>query len=85
MAGAKLTDDNPSIFDLSDPHRPTKLAEMFSSLYDDEWTNAFETLRNQFSLDETEAIQHLLSVVTVMTFAANTGPSFLAYCPCVGV
>ncbi|XP_021346259.1 hyaluronan mediated motility receptor-like isoform X2 [Mizuhopecten yessoensis] len=63
MAGARLTDDNPAIFDLSDPYRPTKLAEMFSRLYDDEWTNAYETLMNQFSLEETEAIQQLLSVV----------------------
>ncbi|XP_033742394.1 golgin IMH1-like isoform X4 [Pecten maximus] len=63
MAGARLTDDNPAILDLSDPFRPTKLAEMFSGLYDDEWTNAYETLINQFSLEETEAIQQLLSVV----------------------
>ncbi|XP_060080922.1 uncharacterized protein LOC132560277 [Ylistrum balloti] len=63
MAGARLTDDNPSIIDLSDPFRPSKLAEMFSRLYDDEWTNAYETLMNQFSLEETEAIQQLLSVV----------------------
>ncbi|XP_069129596.1 uncharacterized protein [Argopecten irradians] len=63
MAGTRLTDGNPAVLDISDPYRPTKLAEMFAQLYDDEWTNAYETLMNQFSLDETEAIQQLLSVV----------------------
>ncbi|XP_053398976.1 capping protein inhibiting regulator of actin dynamics-like isoform X3 [Mercenaria mercenaria] len=42
LAGAKLTLDNPNIADLSDTKRPTKLAEEFAELYDNEWTDAFE-------------------------------------------
>ncbi|XP_053398943.1 centromere-associated protein E-like isoform X2 [Mercenaria mercenaria] len=41
-AGDNLTYQNPSIADLSDEKRPTKLAEEFSELYDNEWTDAFE-------------------------------------------
>ncbi|KAL4231003.1 hypothetical protein ACF0H5_011376 [Mactra antiquata] len=44
VLGQKITADNPDIADLSDPHRPTKLVEKFRSLYDDEWTNAYEEL-----------------------------------------
>ncbi|XP_048772661.2 uncharacterized protein LOC125678323 [Ostrea edulis] len=34
-----------SVFtDLSDPRRPQKLSEMFSEIYDNQWTNAFECL-----------------------------------------
>ncbi|WP_263081295.1 hypothetical protein [Endozoicomonas sp. Mp262] len=44
IAGKRLTDQNPNIADLSDPNRPTKLAEQLSSLYDDEWTDAYEEL-----------------------------------------
>ena len=38
LAGAKLTEGNPNIADLSDKNRPTNLAENFSELYDNEWT-----------------------------------------------
>lgn len=40
----KLTDNNPNITDLSDMNRPTKIAERFTELYNNEWTEAFETL-----------------------------------------
>ncbi|KAJ8298054.1 hypothetical protein KUTeg_024585 [Tegillarca granosa] len=62
-AGTKLTDDNPMIANLSDPNRPTKLAEKYSELYDNEWTNAYETLRNQFYMEEKDAITSLLAVI----------------------
>lgn len=44
MAGEKLRENNPAVADLSDCHRPTKLGEMYSELYDNEWTDAFEAL-----------------------------------------
>ncbi|XP_060566221.1 uncharacterized protein LOC132725150 [Ruditapes philippinarum] len=44
VAGARLTDNNPNIADLSDPNRPTKIAEQYSELYDTPWTDAFEVL-----------------------------------------
>ncbi|KAL3879271.1 hypothetical protein ACJMK2_031573 [Sinanodonta woodiana] len=46
-AGALLTHDNPSIADLSDPNRPTKLAEKYSELYDNQWTDAFATIAKE--------------------------------------
>ena len=44
VAGSKLKFNNPGITDLSDDNRPNKLAEKFSELYDNEWTEAFEKL-----------------------------------------
>lgn len=40
----KLTAGNPAIADLSDKNRPTKLAEFYTELYDNEWTDALESL-----------------------------------------
>ncbi|XP_053389736.1 uncharacterized protein LOC128552714 [Mercenaria mercenaria] len=59
FAGANLTDNNPNIADLSDPNRPTKLAEEYSELYDNEWTNAYECL--QKSKKSEEDIQTILT------------------------
>ena len=47
IAGIQLTKGNSGIVDLGDVNRPTKLAEKWSSLYTDEWTEAFD----QLSLD----------------------------------
>ncbi|XP_060566226.1 uncharacterized protein LOC132725156 isoform X2 [Ruditapes philippinarum] len=60
VAGANLTDNNPNIADLSDPNRATKLAEQFSELYDNEWTDAFEDLK---ITDEKECIAFLLNIL----------------------
>ncbi|KAH3842740.1 hypothetical protein DPMN_116244, partial [Dreissena polymorpha] len=54
----RLTDNNPQIADVSDPNRPTKLAERHSVLYDNQWTDAFEVLQESF--DEEKSIQKLL-------------------------
>lgn len=45
LTSETLTSNNPNVADLADPHRPTKLGEMFSELYDNEWTDAFEVLQ----------------------------------------
>ncbi|XP_062620775.1 uncharacterized protein LOC134282395 [Saccostrea cucullata] len=42
IAGAKMTDGNAQITDLSDPNRPIKLAERFGELYDACWTDVLE-------------------------------------------
>lgn len=60
--GQKLTDNNPNIADLSDKNRPTKLAERYSELYDNQWTDAFEVL---FSGDEKETVASLLRLFYV--------------------
>ncbi|KAH3806496.1 hypothetical protein DPMN_134816 [Dreissena polymorpha] len=62
----KLRDNNPNIADLSDLFRPTKLAEMFSELYDNQWTNAFTVLQDQLS--EKSAVEFLLDVFLVRSF-----------------
>jgi hypothetical protein len=56
VAGDKLRDDNPSITDLSDVNRPTKLAEHYKELYDNEWTNAYEALQNKSGIKSEEEI-----------------------------
>lgn len=59
-----ISDNNPNIADLSDINRPTNLVERFSTLYDDEWTEAFETLQQvQGYEDEKKAIQLLLGIL----------------------
>ncbi|XP_060571879.1 uncharacterized protein LOC132730048 [Ruditapes philippinarum] len=45
MTGVRLTDNNANIADLSDQNRPTKLAEKYADLYDNQWTDAFAYLQ----------------------------------------
>lgn len=66
IAGAKLTNNNPHIADLSDDNRPTKLAEKFGQLYDDAWTDSLEELTEvETNLEDTVAISFLLRIVMV--------------------
>ncbi|KAK3100738.1 hypothetical protein FSP39_024450 [Pinctada imbricata] len=62
LAANALQDSNPSITNLGDPNRPTKIAEYFAELYDNEWTNAFETLTTSFYMEEKSAITCLLDI-----------------------
>lgn len=59
----KLQDNNPNIVDLSDQYRPTKLAEMFNELYDNEWTNVVSAMQETF--DDRQLINLLLQTVMV--------------------
>ncbi|XP_053392004.1 uncharacterized protein LOC128554717 [Mercenaria mercenaria] len=63
MAGARLTDGNANIADLSDENRPTKLAEQYSELYDNEWTDAFEVLTAGEHVSEQDACHTLLEAL----------------------
>ncbi|XP_021356601.1 kinectin-like isoform X2 [Mizuhopecten yessoensis] len=70
QAEMRLTDGNHGITDLSDPNRPTSLAEKFSELYDNEWTEAFEEmLENKRTatpvMTEQSAIRFLLEILSV--------------------
>jgi hypothetical protein len=67
FAGNKLVENNPAITDLSDPNRPTKLAEYFSELYDNEWTDAFEALKTA-GYKEITAIETLRLTLEVKLF-----------------
>ncbi|XP_048776926.2 uncharacterized protein LOC125681061 isoform X3 [Ostrea edulis] len=62
IAGDKLRLNNPGIADLSDENRPNKLGEKFSELYDNEWTEAYESLDNA-GLNEEEIIKKLLDIL----------------------
>ena len=62
---SRLRNNNPNICDLSDKFRPTKLAEVSSELYDNEWTNAFDNLTEEQKMSDTNAIRILLDVVLV--------------------
>ncbi|XP_052263568.1 uncharacterized protein LOC127866794 isoform X4 [Dreissena polymorpha] len=60
LASASLTHNNPNIADLSDPNRPTKLSEAFSELYDNEWTDAFEGIKDS---DDRTTVNGLLTML----------------------
>lgn len=62
VLSSQLTDNNPNIADLSDMNRPTKLAEQFSELYDNEWTNAFGVLM-KIRDDDFTVITKLLTIL----------------------
>ncbi|KAK3602320.1 hypothetical protein CHS0354_007113 [Potamilus streckersoni] len=47
FAANKMKSGNPDITDLSDPNRPSKLAEDFGELYCNEWTDALEYLQQK--------------------------------------
>ena len=66
LAGAKLTDNNPAIADLSDPNRPTKLGEQYNELYDNQWTDAFDSLKTKLKMsDEVKIVQLLQQILFV--------------------
>lgn len=71
VVGEKLTNNNPDIADLSDSNRPTRLAEYFSELYDNEWTDAFDCLTTNSKRTDQHAIKLLLHAVMVMAQNAN--------------
>ena len=64
MAGDRLRLNNPGIADLSDEYRPNKLAEKFSELYDNEWTEFYEDLEKPGSSEE-QIIGQLLKLIQV--------------------
>ncbi|XP_033742764.1 centromere-associated protein E-like isoform X2 [Pecten maximus] len=70
QAEARLTDGNHDITDLSDPNRPTNLAEKFSELYDNEWTEAFDEVTDSkqktTKLKDKEVIAFLLDILCVI-------------------
>ncbi|KAL3879323.1 hypothetical protein ACJMK2_031623, partial [Sinanodonta woodiana] len=63
IAADRLTHENVNIVDLSDVDCPTKLQEVYSELYDNEWTDAFEELTRDGNATENEAIMILLKIL----------------------
>ena len=62
--GDKLNENNSGIADLSDPNRSTKVAEKYNNLYDNEWTDALESLSFN-NLDEEAGVRYLLEIKKV--------------------
>lgn len=60
--GQKLTDNNPNVADLSDTNRPTRLAERYTELYDNQWTDAFEAIHGD---EEEKTVLELKSFLVV--------------------
>ncbi|XP_062620658.1 uncharacterized protein LOC134282253 [Saccostrea cucullata] len=62
VASQRVATGNPNHTDLSDSNRPTKIGERFSELYDNEWTQLFESLQSELE-DEKERITKLCNCV----------------------
>ncbi|PJE78591.1 hypothetical protein CI610_02468 [invertebrate metagenome] len=61
IGSERVRNNNPNISDLSDPNRPIKIAEQFSELYDNLWTEACDALEEVYGQgDEKAIIQYLL-------------------------
>ncbi|KAK3607092.1 hypothetical protein CHS0354_026300 [Potamilus streckersoni] len=63
IAAMQLTEGNPNIADLSDQNRPDKLAEQFSELYDNQWTDCYQVLTDNLGKTEEDSIKILLKIV----------------------
>lgn len=62
---SKLTDNNPEITDLSDKNRPVELCQRYRELYNNEWTDAFEGVREVIGLSDKGGIKLLLDLIMV--------------------
>lgn len=67
LAGAKISTGNPNLVDISDANRPSKLAERYNELYDNDWADAFALLTEN-GIDEKLCIDKLREVLMVCTF-----------------
>ncbi|KAL4230973.1 hypothetical protein ACF0H5_011346 [Mactra antiquata] len=56
----QITDGNSDIADLADENRPTKLAERYLQLYDNQWSDAIDSLSKH---DDKTAIEMLLDIL----------------------
>lgn len=63
ISGSRLTDGNVQFTDLNTQNRPTKIAENFRELYNDEWMEAMEVLSNDSPDAEKKSISTLLYIV----------------------
>lgn len=76
FASQQLTAGNPNIADLSDKHRPTKIGEFYSELYDNEWSEAFEVIKpleypNVTEDPDTEYFEEVLPILKNILMARN--------------
>lgn len=67
LAGNKMTEGNPNIANLGDPYRPTKIAEIYSEIYDNEWTDTLDFCQKKLGKEysEDDALQALNKTLIV--------------------
>ncbi|XP_061164447.1 uncharacterized protein LOC133173478 [Saccostrea echinata] len=63
FASKQLLAGNPNMADLSDKNRPTKIGEKFGSLYDEEWSDAYDAFQTQLRYTEEECLRVLLRIL----------------------
>lgn len=63
MMGLNIQPSYPEIACISDQYRPTKLAEEFQSLYNDEWISAYEEIDETGRIKDEEALIGVLAEV----------------------
>lgn len=56
--------------DLNDPNRALKVGEMYSQLYDNQWTEAYQYLDNTANLREDKILEILQRIIRVTYFLA---------------
>lgn len=54
---------HPQMADLNDPNRALKIGEMYSQLYDDQWTEAYQYLDNVMNLREDKILETLQRII----------------------
>lgn len=69
--GQKLTDNNPNIADLNDQNRPTKLAERYTQLYDNQWSDAFEEITDGNDAQTVDSLLNILKVNFIICTLVN--------------
>ncbi|KAL3879709.1 hypothetical protein ACJMK2_031996 [Sinanodonta woodiana] len=79
MGAMQLTEGNPNITDLSDQNRPDKIAEQFSELYDNQWTDCYMVLMDRLRKSEQEAIETLLTILkTIYDISLNRSQEIMS-------
>ena len=67
LAANKMTEGNPNIANLGNPNRPTKIAEIHSEIYENEWTDALDFCLQKLGKEyrEDDALQALNKTLIV--------------------
>ncbi|MDP0588199.1 MAG: hypothetical protein QS748_02950 [Candidatus Endonucleobacter bathymodioli] len=74
ISGRKMAEGNPAITDLSDKNRPMKIAERYSELYDNEWTDFMATCQSKTDLTEKKIIALSLQLLMIAKEVCQNNP-----------
>lgn len=78
FASKQLLAGNPNMADLSDKNRPTKIGEKFGLLFDEEWSEAFESFNEKLGYPEEECLRVLSKILRLaFDFCKTTSESQL--------